>query len=60
MPIKFAVKSLAKGLEDHWQSHDLDIYSRPQIYLKLDYLSDYILDITLKLNKTYGCHICSF
>ena len=52
--------SPTKGLHDHCQSDDLDLHSRSQVHLKLDYLLTYnILDInrylsyiTLKLGMT--------
>ena len=30
-------ESLTKGIYDHCQSDDLDLHSRPQVHLKLDY-----------------------
>ena len=38
MPIKFAVKTVATKMSIiHCQSDDLDLYSRPEVLLKLDY-----------------------
>ena len=50
--------SPTKGLYDHRQSDDLDLHSRPQVRLKLDYfLSGNISDNTQAI--TFNLGICA-
>ena len=57
MPITFAVDSPTKVLYDHCQSNDLDLHSRSQVRLKLDYfltcnISDNVEVISFILGMT--------
>ena len=64
MPITFAVKIVRlKVYMNHCQSDDIDLHSRSQVCLKLDYfltcnISDNIEAIAFKLGMTVDLDIC--